>query len=175
MVKWSNAPVSESGTMDDGRHTAHGSRFTVHSVRCTVIASLLLLAGWTWAQSGQSGTAPLSQGPVFKYYVWGQVRSPGTHNLGPSPDVLELISAAGGPTEYADVRHVVLFQAYSQKRIRIDLKKMLAAGRVISLSPGDVVIVPDSPWYSLRYGLEVVSTVASLATLAMVVLNWVTR
>jgi len=140
-----------------------------------VLASLLLLAGSARGQGSQSGTAPLSQGPVFKYYVWGQVRSPGTYNLGPSPDVLELLSAAGGPTENADVQHVVLFQAYTQKQIKIDLKKMLGSGQVIPLSPGDVVIVPNSPWYALRYGLSVVSTVASLATLALVVMNWVTR
>ena len=160
MVKWS--PVSLSS-------------FIVPRSWFFVLAFLLLLAGSARAQGSQFGTAPLSQGPAFKYYVWGQVRSPGSYNLGPSPDVLELLSAAGGPTEYADVRHVVLLQAYTQKHIKIDLKELLAAGKVISLSPGDIVIVPDSPWYSLRYGLDVVSTVASLVTLALVVLNWVTK
>jgi len=53
--------------------------------------------------------------------------------------------------------------------LRVDVKKMLAAGQVVSLSPGDVVLVPDSPWYTVRYVLEVATTVTSFATLAMTV------
>ncbi len=95
----------------------------------------------------------MSQPPVFKYYIWGQVGRPGTHQLGPNPDVLELLSAAGGPTEWADIRHITLIQAATGKRIRIDLKKMLATGQVVPLNPGDIVMVPNSFWYSMRYAL----------------------
>ena len=114
----------------------------------------------------------MSQSPVFKYYVWGQIRSPGTYSLGPNPDVLELLSQAGGPTEWADIRHILLIHATTGKRTRIDLKKMLETGQVIPLSPGDVVMVPNSPWYSMRYVLGVVGTIASFATLAMTVMLW---
>jgi len=157
-----------------GREMELSGRGNPLRLRTSIALLALLLAGAALAQS-QTGSAPLTQGPLFKYYVWGQVRGPGTYNLGPSPDVLELLSAAGGPTENADVRHLLLVQAYTQKQIKIDLKKMLAGGKVISLSPGDVVIVPPSPWYELRYGLSIASTVASLVTLGLVVLNWVTR
>jgi hypothetical protein len=136
-----------------------------------LITALLVLAGRASAQqSSQSGASSMSQPPVFKYYVWGQVGHPGTHQLGPNPDVLELLSAAGGPTEWADVRHMVLIQAATGKRTRIDLKKMLETGQVIPLSPGDVVMVPNSFWYSMRHGLGVVSTVVSFATLAVTIM-----
>jgi protein involved in polysaccharide export with SLBB domain len=85
---------------------------------------------------------------------------------------VELLSAAGGPTEYADVRHVTLVRATTQKRTRIDLKKMLDAGQVVPLSPGDVVMVPNSPWYAIRDGLSITTTVVSFATLALTIMNW---
>ncbi|MCX6844553.1 MAG: SLBB domain-containing protein, partial [candidate division WOR-3 bacterium] len=135
-----------------------------------VLAALLLVAGWASAKPAQS-----QQGPVFKYYVWGQVRGPGAYSLSANPDLVELLSAAGGPTQYADVRHVTLVRATTKKRMRIDLKKMLDAGQVVPLSPGDVVMVPDSPWYSIRDGLTITSTVVSFATLVLTIMNWVAR
>jgi len=135
-----------------------------NGLRILLCCGLLALAGRVSAQPAGSRT------PVFKYYVWGQVRSPGAYSLGGSPDLLELLSAAGGPTEYADVKHVVLVQATTQKQIEVDLKKMLAAGQVVSLSPGDVVMVPDSPWYTMRYVLGVATTVASFVTLALTIM-----
>ena len=132
--------------------------------RILVCCGLVAAVGLVQAQPAGSRV------PVFKYYVWGQVRSPGAYSLSGNPDILDLLSAAGGPTEYADVKHVVLVEATTQKQIRVDLKRMLAAGQVISLSPGDVVLVPDSPWYTVRYVLEVATTVTSFATLAMTVM-----
>ncbi len=117
----------------------------------------------------------MSQAPVFKYYVWGQVRSPGAYSLGANPDIVELLSAAGGPTAYADVKHIVVVRAVTQKRMGIDLKKTLGAGEVVPLYPGDVVMVPNSPWYSIRDGLSVSTTVISLATLVFTIMNWVAK
>jgi protein involved in polysaccharide export with SLBB domain len=134
------------------------------------LLALLALAAQAPAQPGSS---PTSQAPVFKYYVWGQVRSPGAISLGGNPDLMELLSAAGGPTEYADVMHVVLIRATTQQRMKVNLKKMLYAGQVVPLSPGDVVMVPNSPWYRIREGFSIVTTVTSMATLVLVIMNGV--
>ena len=139
------------------------------TLRQYIAMGLLVVAGWALAQPLQS------RAPVFKYYVWGQVRAPGAYTLGSNPDLVELLSAAGGPTQYADVRHVVLVEAITQKQVKVDVKKMLASGQVVSLSPGDIVMVPDSPWYSMRYALEVATTIVSFATLAFVVMTWVAK
>lgn len=117
----------------------------------------------------QPGSTP---GPAFKYYVWGQVRSPGAYSLSINPDIMELLSAAGGPTEYADVRHVVLIQAVTHRRIRVDLKRMFNTGQVIPLSPGDIVLVPTSLWYPIRDFLSVSTTIISLATFVLAFTNW---
>ena len=130
---------------------------------------LLAAAGWATAQPAQ---AP---GPTFKYYVWGQVRAPGAYSLGANPDLVELLSAAGGPTQFADVRHIVVVRAVNQQRMKIDLKKMLGAGKVVPLSPGDVVMVPNSPWYTIRDGLSITATLVSFATLVFTIMNWVSR
>jgi protein involved in polysaccharide export with SLBB domain len=140
----------------------------IPGLRVSVLV-LLAAAGWALAQP-----APTS-GPAFKYYVWGQVRSPGAYSLGANPDIVELLSAAGGPTQFADVRHIVVVRAVNQKRMKVDLKKMLGAGEVVPLSPGDVVMVPNSPWYTIRDGLSITATVVSFATLVFTILNWMSR
>ena len=81
-----------------------------------------------------------------RVYVWGQVRAPGAYSFIASPDILELLSAAGGPTENANLKRVILIRAVTQTRMRINLSAMLNKGQVVRLSPGDVVIVPSSGW-----------------------------
>jgi len=133
-----------------------------------LVAVLLVAAGWAWAQ-------PASQVTGSKYYVWGQVRSPGAYSFIASPDILELLSSAGGPTDNANLKRVVLIRAVTQERMRINLQAMLYAGQVVRLSPGDVVIVPSSPWYYIRDGLAVLTTAASLVTLFLTVMSWTGR
>lgn len=137
-----------------------------HGTPVSIVAALLVVAGWALAQPTQT------QVPGFKYYVWGQVRSPGAYSLGASPDLMELLSAAGGPTQYADVRHVILIRATTQQRVRINLKTMMFSGQIVSLSPGDIVLVPNSPWYSVTQYFAMTATLVSFATLVFTVMNW---
>ena len=137
---------------------------------------LLVLVGMAVAQQpARSGAAPVSQVPGSKYYVWGQVRSPGAYSFVASPDIVELLSAGGGPTENANLRRVVLIRAVTQKRTRIDLQKMMDSGQVLRLAPGDVVIVPSSPWSRIRDGLVVLTSAASLVTVVLTIMNWAAK
>jgi len=136
-----------------------------------VLFGLLALAGSASAQPARSGAAPVSQVPGSKYYVWGQVRAPGAYSFVASPDIVELLSAGGGPTENANLRRVVLIQAVTQKRMRIDLQRMMNSGQVLRLSPGDVVIVPSSAWSHVRDWLTVLTSTASLASLVLLIMN----
>jgi hypothetical protein len=134
---------------------------------------LLALTGQAPAQPYQSGSGSMSQTPVFKYYVWGQVRNPGAFSLSANPDIVELISAAGGPTAYANLSQAVLIRASTQKRMAVNLGKVLGSGQVVPLSPGDVVIVRSSAWYYIRDGLTLVTSAASLVTLVLTIVNMV--
>jgi len=133
---------------------------------------LLALVGSVFAQPSRSGAATPSQVPGSKYYVWGQVRSPGAYSFIAAPDIPELLSAAGGPTEYANLKRVILIQSITQKRMRINVQAMLVSGQVVRLAPGDVVIVPTSAWYNVRDWLSVITTASALVTLAITILNW---
>jgi len=138
----------------------------------SICIALALSAGIISAQPVRSGSAPVSQLPGSKYYVWGQVRSPGAYSFVAAPDIFELLSAGGGPTESANLKRIVLIRAVTQKRSSVNLQAMLDSGQILRLSPGDVVIVPTSAWYSIRDGLTVVTSVATLVTLAITILNW---
>jgi hypothetical protein len=142
-----------------------GLRSLVFALLCSAFCFL------TSAQPTGTGTTPLYQTPMFKYYVWGQVRSPGAYSLSANPDVIELLSAGGGPTIEADLTRVVLIRAISKSRVRINLKKSLSKGEVIPLSPGDVVIVPRSFWYGFRDQLTIVTSVAVLTNLTLTIIN----
>ena len=110
--------------------------------------------------------------PGSKYYVWGQVHAPGAYSFVASPDLLELLSASGGPTRDANLKRVLLIRAVTKKRTRIDLQAMLVTGQVLRLSPGDVVIVPSTPWYYMRDVLSILSTAAGFVTLYFTIVAW---
>jgi protein involved in polysaccharide export with SLBB domain len=137
-----------------------------------VLIWLISIASVTLAQTGAAALAePLAPAPVFKYYVWGQVRAPGAYRLSANPDVIELLSVCGGPTDQADLNHVTLIRGVDQKRVPLNLKQALGSGQVISVTPGDVLIVPRSLWYSVRDELVVVTTLAVFANLYFTIAN----
>jgi len=140
-----------------------------------ILFVLSALAAVASAQPVRSGSAPAADVPGSKYYVWGQVRSPGAYSFIASPDIVELLSAGGGPTENANLRRVILIRAVTQKRTRIDLQKMMDSGQVARLGPGDVVIVPSSPWFYIRDGLVVLTSAASLVTVVLTIMNWAAK
>lgn len=137
-----------------------------------LVVALALAAPAAMAQQAwDSGRGQTAQAPVFKYYVWGQVRSPGAYSLGANADLVELISAAGGPTGYANLDRVTVVRAVSQKRVRVNLNRVLGAGEVYRLSPGDVVIVSGSPWYYIRDGITVAGSVGALVVLVLTIMS----
>ena len=136
-----------------------------------VLVAVLVTVGGTVLAQPVSSARP--QPPGSAYYVWGQVRAPGAYNFVANPDILELLSAGGGPTENASLTNVALIRALDQRRTTVDLRAMLASGQVIRLAPGDVVIVPTSGWYQVRNWFSVVTVASTLATLTLTIVNLV--
>lgn len=82
--------------------------------------------------------------------VWGSVQRPGLYDLKPSDDLLSVIATAGGFTNTAVTRNVLLARVNRDGTVfttKVDVKKSIrdsqSLGRT-SVQPGDVVIVADS-------------------------------
>jgi len=83
----------------------------------------------------------------FKVYVSGQVRTPGVYRLRSETTLLQIIPMAGGFTDWANQRKILIIRRENgrEKRITVNYKKIVKGGvpdSDITLKPGDTVIVP---------------------------------
>lgn len=83
----------------------------------------------------------------FKVYISGQVRTPGVYRLRSETSLLQLIPLAGGFTEWANERKILIIRKENgkEKRITVNYKKIMKGndpGSNITLKPGDTIIVP---------------------------------
>lgn len=90
----------------------------------------------------------------FRFYVLGKVRAPGAFSIGRSVNVLQALSLAGGPAEFADVGNAVIMHRMPSGETvqRVDLSDVLKGGRSLKSGPqtkvlptlasGDVLVVP---------------------------------
>jgi polysaccharide export outer membrane protein len=84
----------------------------------------------------------------FKVYVSGQVRNPGVYRLRSETSILQLIAMAGGFTEWANQKKILIIRKENAKeeRITVNYKKIVkgedGSGNII-LKSGDSIIVPD--------------------------------
>lgn len=83
----------------------------------------------------------------FKVYVSGQVKTPGVYRLRSETTVLQIIPMAGGFTEWANQKKIVIIRKENsqERRITVNYKKIMKgdnSGSDITLKSGDTVIVP---------------------------------
>jgi polysaccharide export outer membrane protein len=83
----------------------------------------------------------------FKVYVSGQVRTPGVYRLRGETTVLQIIPMAGGFTDWANQKKILVIRKESgkEKRITVNYKKIIEGDESSSdviLRPGDTIIVP---------------------------------
>jgi protein involved in polysaccharide export with SLBB domain len=108
----------------------------------------------------------MGKAAAFKYYIWGSVRRPGIHLLGPETDMTELLSSAGGPTEDATLSKVDIIRGIDRRIERLNLKEIFESGENVGLVPGDVVIVHRAFWSKFRQNVALLSSIATLINLA---------
>ena len=125
-------------------------------------------------------------------YVMGAVKAPGSYPLQRQTTLLEVLSAAGGPTPEAGSEVVLTHAAdrqslpssttrgsaatNGQPTMRVSLEQLMAGGvpQRISLQDGDVVYVPLAAFVYItgeiqrpgRYRLEIDTTIQKAVTLA---------
>jgi polysaccharide export outer membrane protein len=77
-----------------------------------------------------------------RFYVLGEVAHPGAFNVRGPLTVIQALAMAGGPTEFADQRSVVVIRD-GGRRFKVDCREVLAGkARAIALVPGDTIYVP---------------------------------
>lgn len=132
------------------------------SVLVSTLATLLVPLA-----NAQTAAPENIAGLPVKVAVWGQVNHPGRYFLSGAPDLLELISAAGGPTAGADLGRILLVREQDGTRRRLDVGRLAAAGKPFLLTANDVVIVPASFWSRFREGLPAITAAAAIANVAI--------
>ena len=81
-----------------------------------------------------------------RIFMTGEIGRPGPLALTPGMTILQAISTAGGPTAYANKKHMYILRGNSNKQqsIPFDYTKAVKKGDMqgIVLLPGDTVVVP---------------------------------
>jgi polysaccharide export outer membrane protein len=83
----------------------------------------------------------------FKVYVTGLVKNPGVYRLRSETTVVQMISLAGGFTEWANPKKIMIVRKEDgrEKRITVNYKKIMSGRDTSSdvlLKTGDTIIVP---------------------------------
>jgi polysaccharide export outer membrane protein len=105
--------------------------------------------------------------PLMRVSVLGEVRQPGLHAVDPGTSLLQLVTAAGGPTDQADLRHTRVIR--EGRAFNVDLESALrgsGSGRVVLYS-NDVVVIGKRRGVTrdaLVVGTSVATSLISIAT-----------
>jgi polysaccharide export outer membrane protein len=83
----------------------------------------------------------------YKVYVSGEVKSPGIFRLRSETSLIHIIIMAGGFTEWADPKRILIIRKFEgkEKRTIVNYKKIMKgedSGLNFVLKAGDIIIVP---------------------------------
>ncbi len=147
-----------------------------------VVAITALLAGtlygtpYTWSAeppaepvspSGYGSSKPLDEELLVPVSVWGEVENPGNYDVPDGTDAVGLISYAGGPTEFANLKRVKLVRNGAGSAYPLNVTRYLDTGDRDAfplLQPGDTVYVSRNTKYAWTSFVEVISQLAVVAT-----------
>lgn len=110
-------------------------------------------AYWQTLRANDLVTVPVRRGEVS---VLGAVRNPGQIAYDAGSDVRQYLAAAGGLTQRADWRHAVVLRA--RTGARLELREVRA------VEPGDALIVPFRDERTTTEVLQLVATITSTIT-----------
>ncbi|MCU0606380.1 MAG: SLBB domain-containing protein [Candidatus Edwardsbacteria bacterium] len=102
---------------------------------------------------------------LIEVHVWGEVNKPGSYQVPDGSTMIDVISAAGGPTQYAALSRVRLSHVPGQlPRIEsVDLNRYLTRERAVlppQLKPGDAVLVPRNARFFWKDAVALVADIA---------------
>jgi len=104
-------------------------------------------------------------------HVWGEVTKPGVYRVPLGTNVIEVISQAGGPTEFSNLSKVKLTQKGPSGTSRIETVDLArytdgkGSATVPVLGPGDLVAVPRNTRYAWESSIRLVGDMVTIANL----------
>jgi len=123
----------------------------IHDIKAAGLTPLQLEAAITERLKGfyenPTVSVTVMETNSFKVYVSGEVRTPGVYKLRSETTILQIIPMAGGFTDWAKQRKILVIRKENgkEKRFTIDYKKAMKGDDPSSnvvLKPGDTIIVP---------------------------------
>ncbi|MBC8181584.1 SLBB domain-containing protein [candidate division KSB1 bacterium] len=124
---------------------------------------------------------------MITVHIFGEIQKPGEYLVPDNTNIMEIISKAGGPTEFSnlskvkitrglvsidDLKKALKMRVNKRKPvlkqvIKINLKRMLDNERSMStlptLKPGDVVRVGRNGWFAWQTVVRIISQLAIVA------------
>ena len=104
-------------------------------------------------------------------HVWGEVNQPGKFVVRDGTSLIDIISEAGGPTRYANLKHVYVAHKGDQgEHVEIhNLRKYIEEEKtdLPSILPGDVIVVKRN---AIGIGLELGQLTSQLAVILNTIL-----
>jgi len=110
--------------------------------------------------------------PSIRVTIIGEIARPDIYQVSREASVLDVLKLAGGPTSDADLERVMVIREKSgegQKRLNIDLEKVLTEGEfqlLLPLQQDDTIFVPRSKPKRNIWG-TVVRFAADISTIAL--------
>jgi hypothetical protein len=162
---------------------------------CALILFFSLFSVHAFAQTSQSGLAPtLPSASAASYYyiakpgeltmqvnVWGFVKNPGRYEVASSTDLIQLISFAGGPVQYAKLDEVKLTRQIlndstgAKQEFILNLEHLDKLNQSsLALYPGDTIFIDHTAWLTIRDVFSVVTT-AAVITSAIAQIMWASK
>ena len=92
-------------------------------------------------------TVIVNESRSMTIYTIGKINAPGPYPLAPNMTVLQALSTAGGFTEWADTKNILIVRREGKKEVqlRFNHKEFISGKRLeqnIVLKPNDTIIVP---------------------------------
>ena len=108
-------------------------------------------------------------------HVWGEVNQPGKFVVRDGTSLVDILSEAGGPTRYANLKHVYVAHKGDQKEhVEIhNLRNYIEKEKtyIPSILPGDVIVVKRNAW---GLGLDLGQLTGQLAVILNTILIVIT-
>jgi protein involved in polysaccharide export with SLBB domain len=110
----------------------------------------------------------------IRVHVWGEVQHPGYVWIHQGGTLLDAISAAGGPTERANWKHIRWVSAQTENTQVVNLESYLGNPQskpLPSLHPGDVIVVGKTATVRWMQVVSILRDVAIVVTAYLTLRN----